>query len=73
MRPNVTTPEFVYSLLKAARLHGEDSEPDHEVGDLWALLIACWSQMSPEQRTLALSDPQVQGVIDGPEYVSLFE
>lgn len=36
--------------LDAAKQHGEDSEPDHEVGDLQAFLTVAWSLMSPSQR-----------------------
>jgi len=67
-----TSREFASSLLEGARLHGENDDPDHEVGDLRTFFIACWSAMSPEQRALALSDPQVQEVIGGPDYAALF-
>ncbi len=60
--------EFVYSLIECAATHGENSEPDHEVGDLQDLLVSCWSVMSPEQRGLALSEPRAQAVMAGPEY-----
>jgi hypothetical protein len=44
--------------LTAARQHGADEDPDHEVGDLQDLLRAAWSLMSPEQRSaLMRSDP----------------
>lgn len=59
--------------MEGARLHGENSEPDHEVGDLAAFLVACWSAMLPEQRALALSNTEVQDVIGGPDYNFLFE
>ncbi len=68
MRSQVSSLEFCRSLLEGAKRHGENSEPDHEVGDLAAFLIACWSTMSPGQRALALSDPDVREVIDGPDY-----
>jgi hypothetical protein len=69
-----TSREFAFSLMQAARLHGEYSgELDHEAGDLCAFFLACWSVMTREQRARALSDPGVQEVIDGPEYVALFE
>ncbi len=67
-----TSPEFANLLLEAARLHGENSEPDHEIGDLQDLFVACWLVMSPEQRALALSDPAVQDLFDCPEYTGLF-
>lgn len=34
-------------LLAAAKTHGEQSEPDHEVGDLQALLASCWERLTP--------------------------
>ncbi len=37
-------------LLKAATRHGEDSEPDHEVGDLQDFLRAAWNLMTPAQQ-----------------------
>jgi hypothetical protein len=60
--------EYALLLMEAARLHGENSEPDHEVGDLQDLFFACWRVMSPEQRALALSDPTVVRLFDTPEY-----
>lgn len=38
------------SLLSAAREHGEEGDPDHEVGDLTDLVIACWARLTPAQR-----------------------
>lgn len=44
--------------LNAARQHGTDEDPDHEVGDLQDLLRAAWGLMSPEQRSaLMQTDP----------------
>ena len=43
-------------LLKAARYHGTESEPDHEVGDLQDVVIAAWSIMSVEHRAKLLSE-----------------
>ena len=36
-------------ITKAARQHGEDSEPDHEVGDLQQALQQSLEVMTPEQ------------------------
>ena len=69
--PIYTSLDFAESLLEAARLHGENSEPDHEVGDLQTLFVACWSVMSPEQRALVLVDPDVLFLLDGLEYSDL--
>lgn len=40
-KPNIET------LIEAARQHGLDSEPDHEVGDLQSLLRDCWEALDP--------------------------
>jgi hypothetical protein len=37
-------------LFAAAKAHGEASEPDHEVGDLQAVLVSCWARMTEAQR-----------------------
>jgi hypothetical protein len=66
-----TGPDFALLLMEAARLHGENSEPDHEVGDLQDLFFACWRVMSPVQRALVLSDPAVVSLFDAPEYSDL--
>jgi hypothetical protein len=42
-------PELEY-LFAAAHLHGQEVEPDHEVGDLQALVRTCWDVLTPEQR-----------------------
>ena len=36
--------------MDAARVHGEDSEPDHEVGDLQTYMQVMWELLTPEQR-----------------------
>lgn len=36
-------------LIDAAEAHGQDSEPDHEVGDLQDVVRSCFEEMSPEQ------------------------
>jgi len=71
MESDHTSLEFAFSILECARLHGENSEPDHEVGDLTDFFVACWAVMSPEQRAVVLSDRAVRDVLDGPEYASL--
>jgi hypothetical protein len=40
----------IEKLILAAQHHGEDSESDHEVGDLQDLLRACWATMPPKAR-----------------------
>ncbi len=49
-----TLDKNVETLIEGARLHGENSDPDHEVGDLQDLLRECWKLMAPSQRYLVL-------------------
>ena len=65
--------DYALVLLECAREHGENSEPDHEVGDIRTFFLACWAIMTPGQRTIALMDPRVQDVLEGPEYGRLFD
>ncbi len=51
------------SLLEGARLHGENSEMGHEVGDLAELLSECWSLMLPAQRDALIASDIGQAVI----------
>jgi hypothetical protein len=44
---------LVEKIIEAAKTHGEESEPDMEVGDLQGALRAAWTVMSPEQRKAA--------------------
>lgn len=46
-------------ILSAAKAHGENSEPDHEVGDLQAALRCAWGLMTPGQRAALLRDGTV--------------
>lgn len=47
-------------LIEAAKQHGEDSEPDHEVGDLQDFLRAMWELLTPEQRLAYAGLPAVR-------------
>lgn len=44
------TSSLLEELLAAAKAHGDESEPDHEVGDLQGLLASCWERLTPEQQ-----------------------
>jgi hypothetical protein len=48
----------VQRLIDAAAKHGQDSDPDHEVGDLQEFLRLAWELMTDEQceRLMALAD-----------------
>jgi hypothetical protein len=37
-------------ILEAAKQHGEQSEPEHEVGDLQGVLTACWKKLSADDK-----------------------
>lgn len=44
------------SLLDGAQRHGQESEPDHEIGDLQQLLIACWDELPRAARRKIAAD-----------------
>lgn len=48
--------EGAEQIIKAAEKHGQDSDPDFEVGDLQVALREAWKQMTPYQRAVALSN-----------------
>jgi hypothetical protein len=54
----------IETFIAAAQKHGEDSEPDHEVGDLQDMLRAAWSIMTPEQRRTFATTEEVDNVMD---------
>lgn len=49
--------------LEAARQHGNESEPDHEIGDLRSLLRAIWEVVSIEQRLTFAQRADVQMIL----------
>ena len=49
-QPNIEDADLVEEIIAAAERHGEQSEPDHEVGDLQDALRAAWALLSPDQR-----------------------
>lgn len=51
-------------LIAAAERHGQDSEPDHEVGDLQSLLRRAWELMEPHQRTTLLTSSEAEEVLE---------
>lgn len=68
--------EPVELLIEAAEQHGQDSEPDHEVGDLQTYLRAAWKVLTPEQKLEVLQDDAVvdtfetaQFELEGPDLV----
>lgn len=51
-------------ILGAAQLHGEESEPDHEVGDLQEVLRECWKRMTPAARREVYELESVQALLE---------
>lgn len=51
--------------VEVAETHGEDSEPDHEVGDLQDFFRAAWSLFTPEQKVAFAQLDDVQRTLDG--------
>ncbi len=54
----------IEGLITAAERHGQDSEPDHEVGDLQSLLRKAWDLMEPHQRTALLASSEAEEVLE---------
>lgn len=65
----------IEAYIDAAKNHGADSDPDHEVGDLQDYLRAMWSLLTEEQRVSFRLMPEVHemfeenasGPVDTPE------
>ncbi len=55
----------IQHLLNVARQHGEDSEPDHEVGDLQDFMRAAWAQLNDQQKAAFFADPAVAQTYEG--------
>lgn len=55
--------DILTTLFDAADQHGEDSEPDHTVGDLQDLLREAWALMSTEQRRELLQTDAVEAML----------
>lgn len=47
------------AFIEGARLHGEDSDPDHEVGDLQEFFRAAYGLLTPDQRIAFERSPEV--------------
>lgn len=53
----------VETLIDAARAHGEESEPDHEAGDLQDFLRSAWRLMDDDARTAFAASEEAQRVM----------
>ncbi|KWT69534.1 MULTISPECIES: hypothetical protein [unclassified Variovorax] len=54
-------------ILDAAEQHGQNDDPDHEVGDLQDVLRAAWSLMSSEQRNQLMAAAETVNVLQAGE------
>jgi hypothetical protein len=52
------------ALLDAARVHGDNSEGDHEIGDLQMFLQLTWAQLTPDQRAKVMANSEVKATIE---------
>ena len=64
--PKTTTSRLleIEYYIGAAQAHGEDSAPDHEVGDLQDFLRTAWSLMTSEQRHAFAKSSEVHSTLD---------
>lgn len=60
----MNTPTGIELLLAAARQHGLDSDPDHEVGDLQEASRKMWELMTPAQRLRLMADDDIREVVE---------
>jgi hypothetical protein len=58
------TDENLERLLGAAASHGEQSEPEHEVGDLQEILIAIWSVLDKKTKSKVMSHSQIEAILE---------
>ncbi|WP_371438310.1 hypothetical protein [Polaromonas sp.] len=54
----------IEALIEAATIHGQDSNPDHEAGDLQELLRSAWNLMSSAQRQQLLDSPAADATFE---------
>lgn len=54
----------IHFYTTAAQQHGQDSDPDHEVGDLQDMLRAMWALLTPAQRVAFASSDAVQQTLE---------
>ena len=50
-------------IVAAATAHGEESEPDMEVGDLQGVFYAAWALLTIEQRRALIANDNVKEVL----------
>jgi hypothetical protein len=48
----------IETIIERCRQHGQDDEPDHEVGDLQDVLRAAWGVMTEAQKAELQATPE---------------
>lgn len=61
---NSTRDGFVQDIFAAAKAHGEQSEADHEVGDLQQALHLCWMSMDQKRRASVAGHWLIQEMLE---------
>ncbi len=54
-QPTPTLDEYLDRILEAAQAHGEDDDPEHEVGDLQGIIHTMWGVLSDEQKAVVVA------------------
>ena len=57
-------PRLVEGVIRGAELHGEESEPDMEIGDLQGALRAAYKLLSPSKREAFLATEEVKSILE---------
>ncbi|TAL65789.1 MAG: hypothetical protein EPN79_11460 [Burkholderiaceae bacterium] len=59
-----TPDERIETVIRSAQKHGEDEDPDHEVGDLQDALRAAWGCMSAQQRSDLMASSEMIQILE---------
>lgn len=56
--------ENLERVLEAAQAHGEEDDPEHEIGDLQGVIHAMWSVLTDDQKETVLAHDDVRDVLE---------
>ncbi|WP_459674477.1 hypothetical protein [Acidisoma sp. 7E03] len=62
--PHGFDPEDIESYFALARIHGETADTAQRIADLEDIGRVAWRLMTPEQKTLFRSEPEVLAIAD---------
>lgn len=57
-------PRLLETIIAAADQHGQDSEPEHQVGDLEDVARAMWKMLTPSQKVGLLNSREVESILE---------